>query len=154
MNDYGEFSPEKGKQMRQFQQNSTQSTATLAPQQADLISALVKGATVTDATRQASIDRSTFYLWLKTDANFKAELNRALKEHGDFVRAQLRTLADTAVSTLKDALTGANVPAGVRVKAALAVLHSIGTLEPEKIGSTDPKQIESAQLLESMTIFP
>jgi hypothetical protein len=137
------------------QQNSTQSTAVLAPQQAEVITALVRGATVTDATKQANIDRTTFYLWLKADANFLAELNRAKKEQADAMRAQLGDLADTAVSTLREMLTGADVPAGVRLKAALTVLHSLGGLEPERIGSTDPKQIESAQLLESMmTVLP
>jgi hypothetical protein len=138
--------------MNQRQQNSTKSTAVLGPQQTEVISALVRGATVTDATKQANIDRTTFYLWLKSDANFQAELNRAKKEHTDAMRARLRELADAAISTVREMLTGTDVPAGVRLKAALAVLEAIG-LEPEVIGSTDPEQIESAQIFESMTIF-
>jgi AcrR family transcriptional regulator len=129
--------------MRQRQQNSTESTAVLAPQQAEVITALVRGATVTDATKQANIDRTTFYLRLKSDATFLAELNRAKKEHTDAMRAQLRDLADTAVSTVREMLTGPDVPAGVRLKAALVVLESIGTLKPEPIGKVDPRQIES-----------
>ena|ERR1035441_402727 len=147
VNGAGTEIPEKNterreKTMRQTQQNSTESTAVLAPQQAEVITALVRGATVTDATKQANIDRTTFYLWLRSDANFLAELNRAKKEHTDAMRAQLRELADTAVSTVREMLTGADVPAGVRLKAAL-VLQSVGTLQPEPIGKTDPQQIES-----------
>ena len=137
--------------MRQTQQNSTQSTVALAPQQAEVIVALVGGATVTDATKQASVDRGTFYLWLKSDANFQAELNRARREQADAMRAQLRGLADTAVSTVREMLTGADVPAGVRLKAALAVLQSIGTLEPERIGETGPHRIESSLIFEQLT---
>lgn len=129
--------------MKQRQQNSTESTAALVPQQTEVIMALVRGATVTDATKQANIDRTTFYLWLKSDANFLAELNRAKKEHTDAMRAQMRELADTAVSTVREMLTRADVPAGVRLKAALAVLQSVGTLQPEPIGKIDPQQIES-----------
>jgi hypothetical protein len=137
--------------MRQTQQNSTKSTAELAPEQAEVILALVQGATVTDATRQASVDRTTFYLWLKSDANFQAELNRAKKEQVDAMRSELRSLADAAVTTLREMLTGTDVPAGVRLKAALAVLQSVGTLDPEPIGETDRQRIESGLIFDQMT---
>ena len=141
--------------MRQRQQSSTESTAVLAPQQTEVISALVRGATVTDATKQANVDRTTFYLWLKSDATFQAELNRAKKEHTDAMRAKLRELADAAVSTVREMVTGTDIPAGIRLKAALAVLESIGTLEREPIGKTDPKQIETDLfLMERLTMLP
>jgi hypothetical protein len=140
--------------MKQPRQNSTESTAVLAPEQAEVIVALVRGATVTDATKQANIDRTTFYVWLKSDATFQAELNRAKKEHTDAMRAQLRGLADAAISTVREMLTGPDIPAGVRLKAAVTVLQSIGTLEPEPIGNVDPKKIESALFFEQMTSLP
>jgi hypothetical protein len=84
--------------MKQREQNSTESTAVLGSQQTEVISALVRGATVTDATKKANIDRTTFYLCLKSDTNFQAELNRAKKEHTNAMRAQLRELADTAIA--------------------------------------------------------
>ena len=110
--------------------------------------ALTRGATVTDATKQANIDRTTFYLWLRSDATFQAELNRAKQEHMDAMRAQLRGLADTAMSTVREVLTGPGVPAAVRLKAALAVLQSIGTLEREEIGETDPATIEAERMFD------
>ena len=124
--------------MRKNQQNSTESTMELAPQKVEVITALVRGLSVTDATKQAKIDRTTFYLWLRSDATFHAELNRAKREHLDAMRAQLLGLAQTAVSTINEMLTSSDIPAGVRLKAALAVLQSLGTLEPEEIGETDP----------------
>lgn len=114
----------------------------------------MRGATVTDATKQANVERTTFYLWLRSDANFQAELNRARQEHMDAMRAQLRGLADTAVSTVREMLSGADVPAGVRLKAALAVLQSVGTLEPEPIGKTDPQKIESDLFMERLGMAP
>jgi AcrR family transcriptional regulator len=129
--------------MRRNQQNSTESTAELGHEQTAVIMALMGGATVTDATKQANIDRTTFYLWLRSDAIFQAELNRAKQEQMDAMRAQLRGLADTAVSTVREMLTGTDVPAGVRLKAALAVLQGVGAQDPEPIGGVDPAKIES-----------
>jgi hypothetical protein len=62
-------------------------------------------------------------------------------KNGDAIRAQMRELAETAVHTIRDMLTGPGVPAGVKLRAALAELQSIGTLEPEQIGDTDPDVI-------------
>ena len=122
----------------------------LAPQQVEVITGLARGLSVTDATKQAKIDRTTFYLWLRSDATFHAELNRAKREHLDAMRAQLLGLAQTAVSTINEMLTSSDIPAGVRLKAALAVLQSLGTLEPEEIGETDPaamgREIDLANL--------
>ena len=140
--------------MGRTQQKSTESTAELGPQQAEVIAALMRGATVTDATKQANVDRTTFYFWLRSDATFQAELNRARREQIDAMRAQLRGLADTAVSTVREMLNGADVPAGVRLKAALAVLQSVGTLEPEPIGKVDPQKIEADLFMERLTTFP
>jgi hypothetical protein len=47
-------------------------------------------------------------------------------------------------------LTRKDMPAGVRLKAALSVLHGTGILEPEPLGKTDPGKIEFDQLLEMM----
>ena len=127
--------------MKKNRQNSTESTAVLGPEQTAVITALIAGSTVTDATKQANVDRTTFYFWLKSDASFQAGLNRAKREQMDAMRVQLRGLADTALSTVQQMLTGPEVPAGVRLRAALAVLQSVGTLEVEEIGKTDPEAI-------------
>lgn len=139
--------------MRKNQQNSTESTTELTPQKAEAIAAVARGATVTDAAKQAGVDRTTFYLWERSDVRFQAELNRAKQEQMDGMRARLRGLADAAVSTLQEMLTGTEVPAGVRLKAALAVLQSIGTLEPEEIGQTDPAAIRWDQATDVSLVF-
>jgi hypothetical protein len=131
-------------------QTSTESTTSLTAQQREVIAALIRGATVTDATVRAGVDRTTYYLWQKMDPRFVAELNRAKQEQAEALRAQLRVLSDLAVATVREMLTGKDVPAGVRLKAALALLMSIGVLEPEALGKTDPHKIEFDQLVEMM----
>lgn len=147
---FAEHKKETTKRMKRDQQHSTESTTELAPHQAEVITALMRGASVTDATRQANVDRTTFYLWIKSDAVFQAELNRARQEQAESMRAQLRGLADTAVSTVREMLTGTDVPPGVRLKAALAVLQATGTLEPQDSGTTDPEDIERDQRRQSL----
>jgi len=46
-------------------------------------------------------------------------------------------------------LTGPNVPAGVRLKAAITVLQSAGSLEPDDIGKTDAFAIDLDSMLGS-----
>jgi ribosomal protein L22 len=119
-------------------QNSTQSTMEFSNSKAEVINNLVRGATVTEATRQANVDRTTFYLWLRSDVNFQAELNRAKQERANATRSQMMELAETAVATVREILTNAQASASLRLKAALAVLQGIGSLKPEDIGDTDP----------------
>ena len=64
--------------MKEIRQNSTESTAQLTAKKTEVILAFVRGATASDATRQADIDRRHVpYLWLRSDEAFLAELNRA-----------------------------------------------------------------------------
>jgi AcrR family transcriptional regulator len=135
--------------MQKREQNSTESTGLLAPEQTAVIGAILGGMTVTDAAKRAGVDRTTIYVWLKSDTHFQAELNRAKQEQVDAMRAQIRGLVDTAFSTLREMLTGPNVPAGVRLKAAITVLQSAGSLEPDDIGKTDAFAIDLDSMLGS-----
>jgi hypothetical protein len=138
--------------MRQIQQNSTESTQ-LSRQQIQVITALAKGGNVTDATREADVDRTTFYLWLRSDPAFQAEFNRAKLEQVQIMRAQIRSLADVAVATIREMPTESKIAPAVRLKAALAVIEAVGAHEPESIGATDPEEIEHAQSLEIFGCF-
>jgi hypothetical protein len=104
-------------------QKSTEST--LTTQQIEVIAALARGATVTSATQAAGVDRSTFYLWMKSQAHFVAELNRAQKERESAVRAQLHSLEDAALDALHEMLKP-YIPPAVRLKAALEILARSG----------------------------
>ena len=112
---------------RNTQQDSTQST--LTPKQVEVIEALVIGASVTDAAKRAGVDRSTVYLWMREETDFKAQLMLARRDCADAMRARLRELADDAVATVREVLTSKEVSAAVRLKAALAVLQSVGSMK-------------------------
>ena len=105
------------------QQESTKPTLTTV--QVEVIAAIVSGATITAATRKAGVDRTTFYLWMRRDADFVAELNRAQKERETAMRAQLDGLADAALEALQEMLDP-DTPPAVRLKAALEILARTG----------------------------
>jgi hypothetical protein len=63
-------------------------------------------------------------------------------EQVEAIRAQLHTLVDTAVSPVREILAGSDVPAGVRLKAAVIVLGAFKAQVPGPIGTTDPKRLD------------
>ena len=131
-----------------MRRNSTDSTEEeLSPQQNALITALLAGKSVAAAASAIGIHRTTFYVWRQSGPGFCTELNRRLEEQAETMRAQLRALADDAVSTVREMLTGDEVPPMVRLRAAVAVLSTLGILEPQATGSTDLSEIEMDMLL-------
>jgi hypothetical protein len=124
------------------QQKSTESTPReLTSKQAQVISALAHGSTVTDAARLAEVDRTTVYLWLKTEALFVAELNRERRERQQVLRAQLGELVPEALNGLADLLKPDANPA-VRLRAIMFVLQAYGVPGGEVLGPTDPDVVE------------
>jgi hypothetical protein len=138
--------------MKANRQNSTESTLEITVQQAEVIAALLGGSSVTEAMKKAHADRSTFYNWRKS-ATFQAELNRARQEQMEATRAQMWGLAGSAVATLREMLTGTDVPLAIRLKAALSVLAALGTLQPEPSKEIDPEKIESDLFIDRLGIF-
>jgi hypothetical protein len=129
--------------MRTTLQKSTESTIReLTPKQNQVINVLAHGSSVTNAATQGEVDRSTIYQWMRRDALFVAELNRALKDRRDALRAQLGELASEASNVVSDLLKREDTPAAVRLKAALCVLQAVGALGSAAIGQTDPDAIE------------
>ena len=53
----------------------------------------------------------------------------ARRDCADTMRAQLRELADDAVKTVQEIMKSTEVSAAVRLKAALAVLQSVGSMK-------------------------
>jgi transposase len=132
-----------------MQHNTTHSKG-LSAEQLSAIAALRARLSVTDAAKQIGVDRSTIYRWLHGDEVFVSELNQAKQEQLDAVRAELSLLACEATRTLREILLSADAPGPVKLKTAIAVLHALGALVPEKIGSTDPQQIRSEQITRQM----
>jgi hypothetical protein len=105
--------------------NPTETTqiTTLSPVQAQVVAALAQGLTVTAASRDAGIHRSTIYEWLKTVPAFPAAVEEARAEYTEILSDDLKDLARQALSALHAILDDPKAPAGPRVRAALAVLN-------------------------------
>ncbi|MBV9039284.1 MAG: helix-turn-helix domain-containing protein [Acidobacteriaceae bacterium] len=114
----------------------------LQTQKMEVIAALMRGSNVADATKEVGVDRSTFYLWSKTDSAFVAELNRQKSEHAQTLRNQIRDLVPEAIKTMRDLLTNTETPAVVRLKTAMTILESACSLKPENFGSLDAEEIQ------------
>ena len=100
-----------------------------------MIASLVVGRSVTEAAQDAGVDRTTVYLWKRTDPAFVAEINRLHQEARRTIHASYRFLAVDAIDVLREALRDAPLP--LRVKAALAVLDKTGAGKPEPAETTD-----------------
>jgi hypothetical protein len=129
------------KGLNKIQQDSTHPEG-LSPSQIAAIAAITVGSTITEAALKAGIDRSTVHLWLRRDAAFVAELNRAKLEQLEVLHAELRSLAGEATRTLRTLLTTPETPPAIRLRAAIAVIQSVGGMEQEKIGPTDAWRVE------------
>ncbi len=73
------------------------------------------------------MDRSTIYFWMRNGDDFAEQLMLARRECADAMKARLRELEDEAIKTIRDVLSDKEISPGVRLKAALAVLQSLGT---------------------------
>src|ERR671918_1254153 len=111
------------KGLNKIQQNSTHPGG-LSLSQIAVIAAISSGATITEAALKAGIDRSTIHLWLKQDAVFVAELNRAKLEQLEALHSSLRSLAGEATRTLLELLTASETPPAIRLREAIAVIQA------------------------------
>ena len=115
----------------------------LTVSQCSAVAALVVSSSVTDAASRAGVDRSTVHRWLADDPRFVAALNQAKRDALDAIRSQVRAGASEAVQVVRDILASHEVGPAVRLKAALALLQSVGALAPDVIGPTDPEDAEA-----------
>lgn len=115
----------------------------LTPQQERALAALLSGSTVTRAAELVGVDRTTVHRWLRDDWTFQAALNRARREFRDGLRANLESVGEQAVRTVRQAIEADDV------RVALAVLKGLGLLggEMPSVGEDDPGILrEEAQL--------
>lgn len=94
---------------------------------------------VTDACAAADIARSTFYLWLQTDEEFKAEVDAVKEELVDFYEKQLQVLAQGATY---EALTNDGEIVTLRDKpSAAATIFALKTLGKSR-GYVEKQEID------------
>jgi AcrR family transcriptional regulator len=88
-----------------------------------VVAALAQGQTVTAAARSAGVHRATIYDWFKSVPGFTDAVHQAREEFRETLDDGLQDLASKALSALAAILEDPKMPAGPRVRAALAVLH-------------------------------
>ena len=102
----------------------------------------------------AGCDREAVADWLAQDAAFIAELNRAKSVRRERLRADVRSLASTAMATLRELVSGSDVPPSVRLRASLAILQAVDAMAIDEIGSTSAEGVQAElrhkQLMESL----
>jgi hypothetical protein len=74
--------------------------------------------------------------WTSRDAGTIAEENRVKRFRRDRLRSDVRSLASEALATLREMVSGPDVPPAVRLRACLAILQAADAIAAEEIGPT------------------
>jgi hypothetical protein len=133
----------------------TISNANLSPAQAQVVTALAQGRSVTAAALEAGIHRSTIHHWLRHEPAFMTAVQQARSEYAATLSDGMRDLAARALETLHNLLDDPETPPAIRLKAALAVLQrphfpKEGWHLPERVES--PRQQEVLDGLAQMEV--
>ena len=88
-------------------------------------------------------DSETAAEWLRDDHEFIAALNRAKSFRRERLRAEVRSLASDAMATLRELVSGPDVPPSVRLRASLAILQAADALKVEEIGPMSAEGVEA-----------
>jgi hypothetical protein len=92
--------------------------------------------------------------WTSRDAEAIASENRAKRFRRDRLRSDVRLLASEALATLRELVSGPDVPAAVRLRASLAILQAADAIAAEPIGPTSAEcvraKIEHDAFIESL----
>lgn len=88
-------------------------------------------------------DSETAAEWLRSDHEFIAELNRAKSFRRERLRAEVRSLASDAMATLRELVSGPDVPPSVRLRASLAILQAADAMNVEQIGPMSADGVEA-----------
>ena len=81
--------------------------------------------------------------WLRDDPEFIAGLNRAKLFRRERLRADVLSLASDAMATLRELVSGSDVPPSVRLRASLAILEAADALKVEDIGPTTAEAVQA-----------
>jgi hypothetical protein len=96
-----------------------------------------------DGADVAGCDSEAVAEWLRDDPEFIAGLNRARSFRRERLRADVLSLASDAMATLRELVSGPDVPPSVRLRACLAILQAADVLKGEEIGPTSAEAVEA-----------
>jgi hypothetical protein len=99
-------------------------------------------------------DAESIAAWTSRDAGAIAAENRAKRFRRDRLRSDVRSLASEALATLRELVSGPDVPPAVRLRASLAILQAADAIAAEEIGPTSAEgvrvKIEHDEFIESL----
>ena len=118
-----------------IRQTSTHFTPSseLSPVQAQVLTALAQGRTITAAADAAGVHRSTVHNWFKDCKPFRAAIDDARDESQEQFRDEMKELAALAIKTLRNLLEDPEASPSVRLKAALAIIRRSDWVIPASI---------------------
>jgi hypothetical protein len=91
----------------------------------------------------AECDPEAMAAWTSRDAEAVAAENRVKAFGRERLRADVRSLATQAVATLRELITGSDVPPSVRLRASLAILQAADAMAIEGIGPTSAEGVQA-----------
>jgi hypothetical protein len=124
----------------------SQSKNGLSPDQLRAVNVLAgagAGGSEPDGVDAAGCDPEAVAGWLGENAEFIAGLNRAKSVRKERLRADVRSLASQAMVTLRELVSGSEVPPAVRLRASLAILQAADVLKADEIGPTWTKGVQA-----------
>ena len=99
-------------------------------------------------------DAESVAAWTSRDAEAIAAENRAKRFRRDRLRSDVRSLASEALPTLREMVSGPDIPPAVRLRACLAILQAADAIAAEEIGPTSAEgvraKIEHDEFIESL----
>lgn len=107
--------------MKKLNGGKLKGTAELTTRQEQAIQALLIGASVKEAAKDAHIGRTTLYRWLN-NAAFRASYHEAQRRSEAWTVNRLQNLAAKATQVLERILDDTEAPAVAKIEAARAVL--------------------------------
>ena len=81
--------------------------------------------------------------WFRDDPEFIAGVNRAKSFRRERLRADVLSLASNAMATLRELVSGPDVPPSVRLRASLAILDAANVLKAEEHGPTSTEAVRA-----------
>jgi hypothetical protein len=80
---------------------------------------------------------------LLDDPEFIAGMNRAKSFRRERLRSDVLSLASDGMATLRELVSGPDVPQSVRLRASLAILRAADALTVEEIGPTSAEGVKA-----------
>ncbi len=104
--------------------------AALSTTQQQVLALIATGSTPAAAALTAGIHRNTIFNWLRL-RNFREAFEQAEFDRALFAREQAQALAAAAYDAIRTMIADSSVPAGVRLKAALAMIDRASAPLPD-----------------------